>query len=256
MTPTTTARRILVALLLGGMTIGSLSAQVSFDRLREAARESHNWLTYSGGYFSQRHSELDQITPANVGDLELQWVYQTPVFGPWQATPVVVDGVMYVSQRPNDIVALDARTGRVFWIYRYPTPSDHRACCGANNRGVTVLGDRVFMGTLDAHVVAIDASTRRRAVGRRGGRQAPVVRVHPGAARRQGQGHRRHDRRGTAASAGSSPPSTPRRARRRGGSIPFPDLARRATKRGSRVRPIRRPSATRRPGNTAGERPG
>ena len=159
MTPTTTARRILVALLLGGMTIGSLSAQVSFDRLREAARESHNWLTYSGGYFSQRHSELDQITPANVGDLELQWVYQAPVFGPWQATPVVVDGVMYVSQRPNDIVALDARTGRVFWIYRYPTPSDHRACCGANNRGVTVLGDRVFMGTLDAHVVAIDAST-------------------------------------------------------------------------------------------------
>ena len=159
MTPTTTARRILLALLLGGLAVANLPAQVSFDRLREAARESHNWLTYSGGYFSQRYSTLDQITPENVGELQLQWVYQAPVFGPWQATPVVVDGVMYVSQRPNDVVALDARTGRVFWVYSYPTPSDHRACCGANNRGVAVLGERVFMGTLDAHVVAIDAST-------------------------------------------------------------------------------------------------
>ena len=149
----------LLAAALGLLIADGLAAQVPFARLREAASEPHNWLTYSGGYFSQRYSELDQIAPANVGDLELQWVYQTPVFGPWQATPIVVDGVMYVSQRPNDIVALDARTGRVFWVYSYPTPSDHRACCGSNNRGVAVLGDRVFMGTLDAHVVAIDAST-------------------------------------------------------------------------------------------------
>ena len=149
----------LLAAALGLLIADGLAAQVPFARLREAASEPHNWLTYSGGYFSQRYSELDQIAPANVGDLELQWVYQTPVFGPWQATPIVVDGVMYVSQRPNDVVALDARTGRVFWVYSYPTPSDHRACCGSNNRGVAVLGDRVFMGTLDAHVVAIDAST-------------------------------------------------------------------------------------------------
>ena len=149
----------LLAAALGLLIADSLAAQVPFARMREAANEPHNWLTYSGNYFSQRYSELDRITPANVGDLELQWVYQTPVFGPWQATPIVVDGVMYVSQRPNDIVALDARTGRVFWVYSYPTPSDHRACCGSNNRGVAVLGDRLFMGTLDAHVVAIDAST-------------------------------------------------------------------------------------------------
>ena len=159
MKPTPTARGILLALILGGMAVANLPAQVSFERLREAAGESRNWLTYSGSYFSQRHSALDQITPANVGDLELQWMYQAPVFGPWQATPIVVDGVMYVSQRPNDIVALDARTGRVFWVYSYPTPSDHRACCGANNRGVAVLDGRVFMATLDAHVVAIDASS-------------------------------------------------------------------------------------------------
>ena len=66
---------------------------------------------------------------------------------------------MYLTQRPNDVVALDARTGRVFWVYSYATPPDHRACCGSNNRGVAILGNRVFMATLDAHVVALDAAT-------------------------------------------------------------------------------------------------
>ena len=72
---------------------------------------------------------------------------------------MVVDGVMYLTQRPNDVVAIDARTGRVFWIYRYPTPSNHNACCGSNNRGVAVFGDKVFMAMLDAHLVEIDATT-------------------------------------------------------------------------------------------------
>ena len=153
------ARRILLAVILSGLIFEVLHAQVSFDRLRQAAGEPENWLTYSGGYFSQRYSELDQITPANVGDLSLQWVYQTPVRGPWQTTPLVVDGVMYLTQRPNDVVALDARTGRVFWVYRYPTSPNHLACCGANNRGVAVLGDKLFIATLDAHVVAVDVTT-------------------------------------------------------------------------------------------------
>ena len=153
------ARRMLLSAMLSLVLVGGLSAQVTSVRLENTANEPQNWLTYSGNYFSQRYSELDQITPANIEDLSLQWVYQTGVFGPWQTTPVVVDGVMYLTQRPNDVVALDARTGRVFWIYRYPTRSGHRACCGANNRGVAVLGDKVFMGTLDAHIVAIDATT-------------------------------------------------------------------------------------------------
>ena len=154
-----TMRRIGLALLLGALAPGAASAQVPFERLRDAAQAPADWLTYSGTYFSQRYSDLDEVTPANVEDLQLQWVYQTPVFGPWQATPLVVDGVMYLTQRPNDVVALDARTGRVFWVYRYPTPPDHRACCGSNNRGVAILGDRLFMATLDAHVVALDAAT-------------------------------------------------------------------------------------------------
>ena len=159
MSSTGMLRTVVLALALSGAALAAASAQVPFERLRGAAEEPQNWLTYSGGYFSQRYSELDQIAPDNVGDLELQWVYQTPVMGPWQATPIVVDGVMYLTQRPNDIVALDARTGRVYWIYRHPTSPDHLACCGANNRGVAVLGDKVFMATLDAHVVAIDATT-------------------------------------------------------------------------------------------------
>ena len=148
-----------LALIAATLLSTSVQAQVSDERLQQAAQEPENWLTYSGTYSSNRYSELDQVSPSNVVDLEQQWVYQAARIGPWQATPLVVDGVMYVTQRPNDVVALDARTGRVFWIYRYPTPPDQRACCGSNNRGVAILGDTLFLATLDAHLVAIDATT-------------------------------------------------------------------------------------------------
>ena len=152
--------RAAVGVVLAGLILEGPQAQVSFERLTSAADEAQNWLTYSGNYFSDRHSRLHQITPANVARLERQWVFQTGAFGlSWETTPLVVDGVMYLTQRPNDVVALDARTGRVYWIYRYPTPPGHSACCGSNNRGVAVLGDRVFMATLDAHVVAIDRTS-------------------------------------------------------------------------------------------------
>ena len=140
---------------------GQVSPRVSNDRLVNAAAEPQNWLTYSGTYFSQRYSPLDQISLSNVKNLEQKWVYQAQVFGNWQATPLVVDGVMYVTERPNDVVALDAKTGRVFWIYRYIPPSDHQACCGANNRGLAMLGETLFLATLDAHLVAIHAKTGR-----------------------------------------------------------------------------------------------
>ena len=159
---TETTRRAALATataILMGLGAAGASGQVPSERLEAAAEAPADWLTYSGTYFSQRYSELDQVTPANVDDLQLQWVYQTPVFGPWQSTPLVVDGIMYLTQRPNDVVALDARTGRVFWTYQYPTPADHRACCGSNNRGVAILDDRLFMATLDAHVIALDATT-------------------------------------------------------------------------------------------------
>jgi len=135
--------------------------QVTSDRLLRAADEPHNWLTYSRTYDGQRHSPLTQITPANVSDLELRWILPNQVFGAWQSTPLVVDGIMYLTQRPNDVLAVDARTGRVFWQYRYANSPDARVCCGANNRGLAMLGDTLYMGTLDAHLVAIDRITGR-----------------------------------------------------------------------------------------------
>ena len=256
MRPVATARIALSTMLLCGLLAGAASAQVSFDRLRGATEEPENWLTYSGGYFSQRYSELDQVAPDNVDGLALQWVYQTPAAGPWQSSPVVVDGVMYLTQRPNDIVALDARTGRVFWIYRYPTPSDHRACCGSNNRGVAVLGDRVFMATLDAHVVALDAATGAELwdVEVADKHVAYSFTLAPLADR--GTRYWSAPPAATRASAVSLPRWTPRQARRRGASTPFPAPASRATRRGSRARPIRRRTATRRRGSTAAARRG
>ncbi len=136
-----------------------LLAQVSSDRLLNAQKESQNWLTYSGGYMSQRHSQLTQITPANVKDLELKWVFQARWLDYNQATPLVVDGVMYTTQG-NDVVALDAATGKIFWIYPY-TPTEVRLCCGRITRGLAIHGDTLFLAAADAHLIAIDAKTGR-----------------------------------------------------------------------------------------------
>jgi alcohol dehydrogenase (cytochrome c) len=140
---------------------GSLSAQVSFDRILNADKEPQNWLTYSGSMMSQRHSLLTQITPQNVKNLEQQWVFQTRSLEKFEATPLVVDGIMYTVQAPNDVVALDAVTGRVFWTYSYSPSPQSRPCCGRVNRGVAIVGDTLFMGTIDAHLLAIDAKNGR-----------------------------------------------------------------------------------------------
>ncbi len=152
------------AVLAGAFAVLPAAAQpvarpVTGTRIEKAAGEPANWLTYGGGYDSKRFSTLSQITPANVKNLQSQWVLQDNVVGVWEANPLVVDGVMYVTQRPNDVVALDAKTGRVFWIYHYVASPDAKVCCGANNRGVAILGDTLYMGTLDAHLVALDAKT-------------------------------------------------------------------------------------------------
>src|ERR1700693_1902969 len=139
---------------------GPLLAQVSFDRMLGANKEPQNWLTYSGTAMSQRHSPLTQVTPENVKNLELQWIYQAQSLQKFEATPLVVDGIMYTVQAPNDVIALDAATGRIFWTYTYK-PGRARPCCGRVNRGLAILGDTLFMGTLDAHLVAIDAKNGR-----------------------------------------------------------------------------------------------
>ena len=155
MNPVNSFLRVLI-FIVGLSTAIQLSAQVPYDRILNANEEPHNWLTYNGGYMSQRHSLLDQITKENAENLELKWVLQNQVFGAWQSNPIIVDGIMYVTERPNSVMAVDAVTGRVFWKYRHQNAENARVCCGANNRGVAVLNDKVYMGTLDANLLALD----------------------------------------------------------------------------------------------------
>ena len=135
------------------------SAQVTFERLVNAAKEPQNWMTYSGDYSGRRFSGLDQINLGNVHSLVAKWVYQTAATGKLETTPLVVDGIMYATAQDDRAFALDARTGRPIWMYQRQIPSDIRPCCGHVNRGLAILGDRVFLGTLDAHVIALDAKT-------------------------------------------------------------------------------------------------
>jgi alcohol dehydrogenase (cytochrome c) len=139
----------------------ALKAPVTADRLLAAAKEPENWLTYSGGYASQRYSTLAGITPANVKDLALEWVFQVRSLEKFETTPLVVDGVMYFTQAPNDVIAVDAASGRQLWTFPYRPSPDARLCCGNVNRGLAILGETLFMATIDAHLLAIDARTGR-----------------------------------------------------------------------------------------------
>src|SRR5690242_16892313 len=143
----TMCRLFLFSLLL--LLPAALCAQVTPERLLRAPGEPQNWLTYSGSYMSQRYTPLQQITAGNVKNLELRWVFQAQSLQKFETTPLVVDGIMYLTQSPDDLIALDAKTGRVFWVYHYVTSPDSRPCCGIVNRGVAILGDTLFMATVD-----------------------------------------------------------------------------------------------------------
>jgi len=132
-----------------------ITSQDLLDGLKDPTR----WLTYGGDYSSHRHSPLTQITPENVNQLAAQWTFQTGTTGSFQTTPLVVDGVLYVTGYNNNAWAVDARTGRQIWRYRREIPEDWKGCCGAVNRGFGVLGDRLYMTTIDAHLVALDMRT-------------------------------------------------------------------------------------------------
>src|SRR5687767_12721099 len=113
-------KNLILCAMLGA---GVATAQLTYERLLKADSEPHNWLTYSGSYKGWRHSKLDQVNRGNVKDLKLSWVYQMPVTHRIETTPLVVDGVMYVSEPPSNVVALDPATGRQFWRYKRSLPS-------------------------------------------------------------------------------------------------------------------------------------
>jgi alcohol dehydrogenase (cytochrome c) len=145
--------------VLAAMLGHAASAQVTSQRLLDADKEPQNWLTYSGDYAGHRYSALEQINTANAQALVPKWAYQTMAGGKFETTPLVVDGVLYGTGQDDRAFALDARTGRPIWQYQRALPADIRPCCGRVNRGLAILGDKVFMGTLDTHVIALDAKT-------------------------------------------------------------------------------------------------
>jgi alcohol dehydrogenase (cytochrome c) len=150
-------KTLLLALLL--LTSASSQSQVTYERLLRAAREPQNWLTYSGRYSGWRYSTLNQINTGNASRLAMQWAFQVADLGQFETTPIVVDGVLYGTGQNDRAFALDARTGRAIWRYQRNLPEKLQPCCGMVNRGFAVLGERLFMATLDAHVIALDTKT-------------------------------------------------------------------------------------------------
>jgi len=148
-----------VLLTIAACAAPSARAQVTPQRLLDSAREPQNWLMYSGDYPGRRFSALEQINTSNAGMLVPKWAYQTMAGGKFETTPLVVDGVLYGTGQDNRAFALDARSGRPIWQYQRALPADIRPCCGRANRGLAILATKVFLGTLDAHVIALDAKT-------------------------------------------------------------------------------------------------
>jgi PQQ-dependent dehydrogenase (methanol/ethanol family) len=135
--------------------------QVDEARLMAAASEPAQWMTHGGGYDEQRFSRLTQISSANVSELGLAWSYEFRVGRAASSTPLVVDGVMYVTSAWSIVYALNAATGAELWVYDPEVPRERGqyACCDVVNRGVAVWDGRVYVGTIDGRLVAIDAAT-------------------------------------------------------------------------------------------------
>jgi alcohol dehydrogenase (cytochrome c) len=144
---------------LAARDLGLVTPQALIDGFKDPTR----WTMYSGDYTGKRHSPLTQITPQNVSRLTPQWAFQADTIATgrgFETTPLVVDGVIYLTGANGNAWAIDARTGRQFWRFRYPNAPDLTA--GATypvNRGFAALGDQLFMVTLDAHVLSLDMKT-------------------------------------------------------------------------------------------------
>jgi alcohol dehydrogenase (cytochrome c) len=132
---------------------------VSQEQLNKAAGDSTNWLHTNGDYAQTRYYPGKEINTGNVAKLRPLFVFQTEVLESMETAPIVVDGVMYLTTSFNHVHAIDAVTGKQFWHYKHKMGPVTTFCCGPNNRGVAISGGRLFMGTLDAKLVALDAKT-------------------------------------------------------------------------------------------------
>jgi alcohol dehydrogenase (cytochrome c) len=154
----------------GGETAPPVVSDVTYERIVDARSEPENWLTYYGAYNGQRYSPLDQINTENVKRIGPAWIFQAGASGmiagastySFEAAPIVVNGIMFLSGWDGWVWALDARTGKEIWRYKHATPYDVSLCCGNVNRGVAVAKGKVFVVTPNAHVLALDATTGKR----------------------------------------------------------------------------------------------
>jgi len=132
---------------------------VTQDMLDRADGDSNNFLHTNGNYSQTRYHTASQINLENVGDLRPAWIFQTEIVESMETSPLVVNGVMYVTTSFNHVYALNAETGEQLWHYKHKMGPITTYCCGPNNRGVAAYGDMIYMGTLDAKLVALDASS-------------------------------------------------------------------------------------------------
>ena len=142
-------------------TAETRTAWINAERIIAADSEPHNWLAHGRTFSEQRFSPLDQINTGNVENLELAWYVDLDTRRGQQATPIVVDGMLYSTSAWSKVQAVDAKTGRLVWQYDPQVPGiwDVRACCGVQNRGVAVWQGRVISATLDGRLLALDAET-------------------------------------------------------------------------------------------------
>ena len=160
----------LISKVAGGEVAPPVVAGVNYERILNARSEPQNWLTYYGAYNGQRYSPLDQINTENVKRLLPAWVFQAGTTGliagastySFEATPIVVDGIMFLSGWDGWVWALDAKTGTEIWRYKHAVPFDVSLCCGNVNRGVAVAHGKVFFVAANARLLALDATTGRR----------------------------------------------------------------------------------------------
>src|SRR5262249_43171748 len=110
-------------------------------------------------YSGQRYSPLDLVNIGNVGKLHVAWMRQVDETDTFENSPIVVDGTLFVTEPPGTVEALDAVTGRRLWRYSRELPKDLRLCCGKVNRGLAILGNTLYYGSTDAHLIALDART-------------------------------------------------------------------------------------------------
>jgi glucose dehydrogenase len=142
-------------------TDASGPAWVDANRIANADAEPQNWLAHGRTWSEQRFSPLADINPSNVGELGLAWYFDLDTNRGQQASPIVVDGVMYTTSAWSKVQALDAATGQFKWQYDPEVPKewDAKSCCGVQNRGAAVWKGRVYVGTIDGRLIALDAET-------------------------------------------------------------------------------------------------